>query len=102
MSAHQIRISETGECFPCDSRQSVLAGMAQLGRRGIPIGCRGGGCGVCKVEVLSGRFGKKAMSRSHVSPEEELHGRVLACRIFPDSDLELQVIGRMRRVVFGN
>ncbi|MBS1191411.1 MAG: ferredoxin [Rhodocyclaceae bacterium] len=101
MPSFEIRISESGECFPCDSGQSVLEGMARLGRRGIPLGCRGGGCGVCKVEVVSGRFERKAMSRSHVSEEDEALGRVLACRIFPASDLELKVIGSMRRAVLG-
>lgn len=92
----EVRISETGECFPCDSGESVLAGMAKLGRRGIPLGCRGGGCGVCKVEVLAGSFRRKAMSRSHVGEEDEKQGRVLACRIFPGSDLELRVLGQMK------
>lgn len=99
MSAFQIRIIETGECFPCDSGQSVLEGMVKLGRRGIPAGCRGGACGVCKVEVVTGNLVRKVMSRSHVSEEDEKNGRVLACRISPSSDLELRVIGGMKRSV---
>lgn len=99
MSVFQVRISETGECFPCDPGQSVLEGMVQLGRRGIPLGCRGGGCGVCKVEVVSGCFEHKTMSRSHVSEEDEQQGRVLACRILPGSDLELRVIGGMKKSI---
>ena len=51
---YQIVIEDTGEQYPCDERESVLEGMARLGRRGIPVGCRGGGCGVCKVRILSG------------------------------------------------
>lgn len=99
MSVFQIRLFETGESFACDSAQSVLEGMARLGRRGIPVGCRGGACGVCKVEVLSGCIERKAMSRSHVSEEDEKKWQVLACRIFPSSDLELRVIGGMKRCV---
>lgn len=99
MTVFQVMVLETDECFTCDSGQSVLEGMARLGRRGIPIGCRGGGCGVCKVEVVSGCFEHKAMSRSHVSEEDEREGRVLACRILPSSDLELRVIGGMKRSV---
>lgn len=99
--AFQVCIAETGECFPCAPTQSVLEGMFQLGRRGIPKGCCGGACGVCKVEVLAGRYDMKAMSRSHVSAADELAGRVLACRIFPRSDLELRVLGVMRAAVLG-
>ena len=76
MSVFQIRLFETGESFACDSAQSVLEGMARLGRRGIPVGCRGGACGVCKVEVLSGCIERKGMSRSHVSEEDEKKGQV--------------------------
>ena len=97
----KVRIVETNECFACDPAQSVLEGMLKLGRRGIPSGCRGGGCGVCKVEVVSGSFAAKAMSRSHVSEEDQRAGRVLACRIFPASDLELRVLGSMKRLMFG-
>lgn len=92
MPTFSVRISQTGECFPCGSDQSVLEGMLQLGRRGIPQGCRGGGCGVCKVEVVAGSFARKAMSRCHVSEDDLREGRVLACRIFPGSDLELRVL----------
>jgi len=99
MSVFQIRLFETGESFPCDSAQSVLEGMARLGRRGIPVGCRGGACGVCKVEVISGCIERKAMSRSHMSEEDEKRGQALACRILPGSDLELRVIGGMKRCV---
>lgn len=99
MPMFKVRIAETGECFPCDSAQSVLEGMVQIGRRGIPTGCRGGACGVCRIEVLSGSFAHKAMSRSQVSEADQQQGRVLACRIFPGSDLELKVLGGIRRPV---
>jgi ferredoxin len=96
----QVHLAETGECFPGDSARSVLESMFQLGRRGIPKGCCGGGCGVCKVEVLAGSYEARVMSRAHVSAEDLAAGRVLACRIFPRSDLELRVLGVMRKTAF--
>jgi ferredoxin len=96
-----VRIVETGECFSGDPEHSVLESMFRLGRRGIPKGCCGGACGVCKIEVLSGSYEMKAMSRCHVSPEDQSVSRVLACRIFPRSDIELRVLGVMRAAVFG-
>ena len=48
---YQVLIEDTGEHYACDERESVLHGMARLGRRGIPLGCRGGGCGICKVQI---------------------------------------------------
>jgi ferredoxin len=97
----KVGILKTDQYFSCDAEQSVLAGMMQNGARGISVGCRGGGCGVCKVEVLKGCFEHKAMSRSHISEEDERQGKVLACRIFPTSDLELRVIGGIKDLLGG-
>jgi ferredoxin len=99
MTTFQITVQETNEMFACESDKSVLEGMVRLGRRGIPLGCRGGACGVCRVDVVSGSFTPKPMSRCHVSADDERAGRVLACRIFPRSDLELRVTGAMQRAV---
>jgi ferredoxin len=69
--------------------------MEVLGRKGIPVGCRGGGCGVCKVRVLQGVYHTRKMSRACISDEEELRGVVLACKLFPESDLRVKVLGKM-------
>jgi ferredoxin len=94
-----VKIEETGECFKCSSEQSVLMGMERLGKKGVPVGCRGGGCGVCKVQVLAGAYQSKKMSRDCVSREEEESGQVLACRIQPSSDLRLAVLGKMSKTL---
>lgn len=94
-----VMIEETGESFRCSATESVLSGMERLGRKGIPVGCRGGGCGVCKVEVIAGSYTRRVMSRACVSAEEEAANIVLACRIRPTSDLRLQVLGKMAKNV---
>ena len=68
---HQVTIVETGEVYRCREDETLLAGMERLGKRGIPVGCRGGGCGVCKVQVEAGEYSKRVMSRAYVSAEEE-------------------------------
>lgn len=88
-----VRIEDTGECFVCAGHFTVLRGMESLGRGGIPVGCRRGGCGVCKVEVLEGTYRKRVMSRDRVSLEDEFAHRVLACCIWPTSDLRLRLLG---------
>lgn len=95
MSGYLITIEDTSESYTQPERKSVLEGMAALGKKGIPVGCCGGGCGVCKVEVLAGSYNKRVMSREHVSEEDEASHRVLACRIWPTSDLRLKVLGKM-------
>ncbi|HBT58928.1 MAG TPA: ferredoxin [Pseudomonas sp.] len=96
---YQVRIEDTGETYSCDERESILTGMARLGRKGIPLGCRGGGCGVCKVQVVEGEFVAASMSRAHVSEQEQAVGTVLACRIMPHSNLAVQVVGKMKKTV---
>lgn len=96
---HTVSIEDTGERYACSSEESLLSAMARLGRRGIPLGCRGGGCGVCKVEVLSGDFQTRAMSRDHVSDDDRACNRLLACRVYPASDLSLKVIGKLQKQV---
>lgn len=90
-----VLIEDSGERFPCGGEQNLLRAMEVLGRRGIPVGCRGGGCGVCKVQVTGGAYRTRKMSRACLSEAEEASGVVLACKLFPDSDLSLQVVGKM-------
>lgn len=99
MQIFQVEIANTGEVIVCQEDNTVLSAMEQLGRKGIPVGCRGGGCGVCKVRITSGEYVTKRMSREHVSEEEEACGVVLACRLFPRSDLKLQVEGKMQKAI---
>jgi len=97
--SYQVLIEDTGEDYRCPPDRDLLRSMERLGRKGIPAGCRGGGCGVCKVHILSGSVTSKKMSRAHVSVEEEASGYVLACRTCPRSDVRLKVVGKMRKTV---
>lgn len=96
---HQVTILDTGEVYTCFETKHLLEGMASLGKRGIPSGCHGGGCGVCKIQITKGEVKTIVMSRAHVSDEEEARGITLACRTFPQSDIELKVIGKLAKNV---
>ena len=39
-------------------------------------------------------------SRAHISAEEESTGCVLSCRIYPNSDLRLNVVGAMKKNIY--
>lgn len=99
MQKFVVCIDDTGEQYSCADSRSVLEGMEALGKKGIPVGCRQGGCGVCKVQVKSGSYAKRVMSRAHVSAQEEATGCVLSCRIKPTSDLHISVLGAMKKNV---
>lgn len=93
-----VTLQQTGETYICEAGETLLQGMVKLGRRGIPVGCVNGGCGVCKVRLTRGRYrAVGVVSRQHVTAEEEACGVTLACRAAPQTDVEVEVIGRMRR-----
>lgn len=95
MGKHTVHFVDTGESLACSDADNLLRSIEKLGRRGIPVGCRNGGCGVCKVLVLDGSCERRVMSRAHVGLDEEAQGYALACRITPTSDLSVRVIGKM-------
>jgi len=94
-----IEIVNTGERYRCSDTDNVLRGMDALGGSGIPVGCRNGGCGVCRIEVLEGSYSSRVMSRAHISAEDEQQKRVLACRIKPRSDIKLRVLGPLPKTL---
>jgi ferredoxin len=98
---HTVLVVETGEEYLCSSAETLLEGMARLGRKCIPVGCVNGGCGVCKVAIVKGDVHKCGeMSRAHVSEQEESQGVLLACRAMPMSAIELEVLGKMKKAIW--
>ena len=93
-----VHVAQTGECYDCHIDESLLSGMLRLGRKGIPVGCVNGGCGVCKVRIVEGSVQLLGpVSRAHVSCDEEAHGYTLACRVAPTAAVRLEVSGRLSK-----
>jgi ferredoxin len=99
MATHTITVEPEGTQFRCPDTRNVLVGMEYLGAEGIQVGCRSGGCGVCRVQVLAGTYIAKRMSKAHVDEADLALGIVLACRIFPTGDLSVRVCHRGDPVV---
>jgi len=97
VKCHLITQAGSGEQFHCTEEQHLLQGM-QAFRPGlplvaaIPVGCRGGGCGICRVRVLSGDYECKKMSRKHIREADHAAGLVLACRVYPRGAMEIEVV----------
>ncbi|MEO8117782.1 MAG: 2Fe-2S iron-sulfur cluster-binding protein [Rhodoferax sp.] len=93
-----VHVMQTNEIFLCANDESLLQGMLRLGRKGIPVGCVNGGCGVCKIHILEGQCRPLGpVSRAHVSAAEEAHGFTLACRVAPVTSVELEVTGKFEK-----
>lgn len=90
---HVIKIHSTDIQFPCDEAEFVLEAMKRSGCGPLHYGCFGGGCGICKMRIVSGEYRiEKKMSRAHISPEEEEDGVALICCIKPCEDLRIEQV----------
>lgn len=82
-------ISETSATthFDVADGKALLPEMLLRGIRCIPVGCRGGGCGVCKIQILEGSYSTGRMSAKHICPDDLAAGVVLACQTVPLTDI---------------
>ncbi len=76
--------------FVCSEDEYVLYAMQRIGKKCIPVGCKGGGCGVCRINIISGSADYGPMSKAHLTEEEKNCGYALACRVKPKSNLVLE------------
>lgn len=88
---HRIQIANLEREYLCPTGSSLLLGMEKVNARFIAVGCRGGGCGVCKIRIVSGEYASKRMSKAQISDEEASAGMALACRVFPKGDMTIEV-----------
>lgn len=93
-----VQIMPEGPRFACMPGETVLRAAERQLLRELPIGCRGGGCGVCRIRVLRGRFITGRMSRAHVSEADAMDGVSLACRTIPQEPLEIEILGRINQI----
>lgn len=68
----------------------VLHQMVRRAVRALPVGCRGGGCGVCRVRVVAGTYRTLRMSRRHVTEADEADQIALACRLLASSHIVIE------------
>jgi len=78
--------------------------LAALGRAGLKyrIGCRRGGCGICKLQLLAGEVRyERPIADSVLSDDEKVAGICLSCRAVPITNvlIELQEGDKLRRVL---
>lgn len=81
---------DENKSFKCKDTETLIHAMQRSGVKPFPIGCRGGGCGICKIRINQGGYDlERPMSRRHITLEEEKEGIVLACCIRPKDDLKI-------------
>ena len=81
--------------------ETVLAALTRAGMR-YRVGCRRGGCGVCKVNLTWGEVRyERPIASSVLSEDERVEGICLSCRAVPITSvvIELQEGDRLRKVL---
>jgi ferredoxin len=80
---------------------TILGALARAGLR-YRVGCKRGGCGICKVQLVLGEVAyERPVAATVLTDDERVDGICLSCRAVPLTDVvfELQEGDRLRRVL---
>src|SRR3982750_2337083 len=78
--------------------ETLLRALSRAGLR-YRVGCKRGGCGICKVQLLLGEVRyERPIAASVLSDDERVEGICLSCRAVPLTNvvIELQEGDRLR------
>ncbi len=85
-----IRVEGGSRPFTCGPEETVLYAMRMADVRDLDYKCRAGGCGTCRAQVLEGTFATGKMDPELFEDGEIDRGIVLACQLYPRTDLVLR------------
>ena len=97
----EVTILPDGLQVTAGEAETVLAALSRAGLR-YRVGCRRGGCGVCKVQLVLGEVRyERPVADSVLSDDERVAGICLSCRAVPITNIaiELQEGDRLRKVL---
>ena len=95
-----VTVLPDGIRIPAADGETVLAALGRAGLR-YRIGCRRGGCGICKLHLIAGEVRyERPIADSVLSDDEKVEGICLSCRAVPITNVlvELQEGDKLRRV----
>jgi len=94
-----LTIHPTGEVIHLEPGETVLEALYKAGYA-YTVGCRRGGCAICKVDVHGGAFAyNRPVATTVISGSELTDGTCLSCRAVPKSDLTIEMRGECVRLV---
>jgi ferredoxin len=83
---YTITLKPIGDVVSCGAGESVLAAILRSGAS-VVFGCRGGGCGTCKMRLISGQVEHGRCSATVLPEEEKTNGWFLSCQARALGDL---------------
>ena len=96
-----VTILPEGVRLTTAAEETLLRALSRAGFR-YRVGCKRGGCGICKVQLLLGEVTyERPIATSVLSDDERVEGICLSCRAVPLTNIviELQEGDRLRRVL---
>ena len=90
VGSYTITLNPIGDTVACRRDETVLSAIQRSGAR-IVFGCRGGGCGTCKMHLISGTVEHGRCSAAVLLEEEKGNGSFLSCQARALSDLTIEL-----------
>lgn len=84
---YEIVVQPFGDTFVCAEGETILS-AALRERRFLRYGCRHGGCGTCKVQLVDGDVDLTSSAYA-LPPAERDAGTILVCQSYPLDDCEI-------------
>jgi ferredoxin len=101
MAMPEVTILPDGVQVTAMEAETLLRALARAGLR-YRVGCKRGGCGICKVQLKLGEVHyERPVAESVLTDDERVEGICLSCRAVPLTNvvIELQESDRLRRVL---
>jgi ferredoxin len=90
MSSYCIKV-EPDERIIIGNDNDFILDTAIRNRVKIKVGCKGGGCGICKIQILEGEVDRGHSARSVLPLNEIEEGYALACQTKPNTDVVINI-----------
>jgi ferredoxin len=97
----EVTILPDGLQVTAAEAETVLAALSRAGLK-YRVGCKRGGCGICKVQLVLGEVRyERPIAESVLSDDQRVEGICLSCRAVPITNIaiELQEGDRLRKVL---
>jgi CDP-4-dehydro-6-deoxyglucose reductase len=94
-----VTVYPSGEVIYLDPGETVLSGLYKAGYA-YAVGCRRGGCAVCKVDCLRGQFDyNHPVAETVLTVDERAGGTCLTCRAVPEGDITVEMRNEDLRLI---
>lgn len=94
-----VTVVPSGEAIHLDPDETVLGGLFKAGFA-YTVGCRRGGCGICKVDLVNGEVTyNRTVADTVLTDAERQNGTCLSCRAVPDGDITIGLRGEQLRLI---